>query len=425
MSHVCPSLSTEIKKFDRLIAINYTTIKAKIFYEDSMAKQYNNYIDIIDFSRASTATHRDVDGIVRLANIDTPRIDYDEFGNRLGLLLEPSRTNLCESSSNFADSTWYTVASTVTSNAAQAPDDNFTADLLTDNVASSAHTLADGGITVTPANDYCFSVWLKANTLTQARIIIYDGGTYGAKLDLSSAAITSNNGGVLATGVIPYKNGWNRYYVSATLSNTSATAIVRTMEGDTDVYAGTEKDIVVWGAQLELGRRPSSIIYTEGAAVTRAIDYADIPVDAFRYSSNSGTIVLTARCSDYQQYNTRLVNIGTSSSEGLDLWVRNTNTVAVYRDDTNEILAQSAVVSRDDYHNLAFSYNSSSNVGGLAVNGITYTYSNVIPDVSTVSSINLNREGTNNGTAGVTHIKNLHYYPRALSLDYIGELTRV
>lgn len=238
---------------------------------------------------------------------------------------------------------------------------------------------------------------------------------------------------LIDSGVEPYRDGWYRCWVSFTPSTTDSGSIAQinfqVLDNDFNQDArGLDPEIpaaYAWGAQLEPGRRPSSVIYTESATVTRAIDYADIPVDAFRYSSNSGTIVLTARCSDYQQYNTRLVNLGATSNEGLDLWVRNTNTVAVYRDDVNEILAQSAVVSRDDYHNLAFSYNTDSNVGGLAVNGVTYAYSNVVSDVSTVSSINLNREGTNNGTAGVTHIKNLHYYPRALSLDYIGELTRV
>lgn len=402
-----------------------------------MARQYSTYDSIIDFSRASTATHRDVDGIVRLANIDEPRIDYDQSGNRLGLLLEPSRTNLLPYSNSF--SSWSSIRAVVEDGNEISPANESSASTLYANADTPYSYVIQNNITTDTTLDHCFSIFYKGGQSDKVRLAMFtptlDGfeQNFGLSNSYSNTYSLFGTASLIDSGVEPYRDGWYRCWVSFTPSTTDSGSIstiyFQVLDNDFNQDArGLDPEVpaaYAWGAQLELGRRPSSVIYTEGAAVTRAIDYADIPVDAFRYSSNSGTIVLTARCSDYQQFNTRLVNLGATSSEGLDLWVRNTDTVAVYRDDVNEILAQSVAVSRDDYHNIAFSYNTDSNVGGLAVNGVTHSYSNVISDVSSVSTIQLNREATNNGTAGIVHIKDLSYYPRALSLDYIGDLTRV
>ena len=401
-----------------------------------MARTYNNYTDIIDFSRASVATYRDADGVVRTAAIDEPRIDYDENHFLLGVLLEPQRTNLYENGVALENSTnfsCYVVQDNVIS-----PDGEQTGDAIFETAGSAAvRLLYESGISADVTDDYCISAFVKPGHRDRVSIGFQCAeGNITGNFYISNGACYSNSAGANSTfrssGSTSYSNGWKRIWVSGTLQtvdvgNIGLAGLILLDDDGATAYTGDDSSpaIYAWGLQLEPGRYPSSLIYTDGAQATRALDYVDIPVDAFRYSSNSGTIVLTARCSDYQQYNTRLVNLGATSNEGLDLWVRNTDTVAVYRDDVNEVLAQSTTVSRDDYHNLAFSYNTDSNVGGLAVNGATHSYSNVVSDVSSVSTIQLNREGTNNGTAGVTHIKNLSYYPRALSLDYIGELTRV
>jgi hypothetical protein len=59
-------------------------------------KQYDNYADLITFTRASTGTYLDSDGLLKTATTNTPRIEYDANGNRKGLLIEEARTNLCQ-----------------------------------------------------------------------------------------------------------------------------------------------------------------------------------------------------------------------------------------------------------------------------------------------------------------------------------------
>ena len=59
----------------------------------SNTKQYDNYADLITFTRASTGTYLDSDGLLKTATTNTPRIEYDANGNRKGLLIEEARTN--------------------------------------------------------------------------------------------------------------------------------------------------------------------------------------------------------------------------------------------------------------------------------------------------------------------------------------------
>lgn len=57
----------------------------------------------IDFSRASTATYWDKEGILREADVDEPRFDHDPVtGEALGLLRERALTNYVEDNTNFS-----------------------------------------------------------------------------------------------------------------------------------------------------------------------------------------------------------------------------------------------------------------------------------------------------------------------------------
>jgi hypothetical protein len=59
--------------------------------------------DIFTFTRASTATYFDINGLLATAAVDEPRIDYDPATLACrGLLIEDQRTNLLLSSATFA-----------------------------------------------------------------------------------------------------------------------------------------------------------------------------------------------------------------------------------------------------------------------------------------------------------------------------------
>lgn len=61
------------------------------FFENGNDIAFN---DLFTFTRASTATYFDVNGVLQTAAVDEPRFDHDLVtGDALGILLEESRTN--------------------------------------------------------------------------------------------------------------------------------------------------------------------------------------------------------------------------------------------------------------------------------------------------------------------------------------------
>lgn len=417
------------KIFDRLLIMRYSILNTKIFYERAMAKQYSNFTDITTFSRASTATYRASNGYIASAAVDSSRIDYDAAGNLQGILLEPQRTNLLSYSNDF--STWNKTEVTAISNSVSSPDNSTNASAIFETTANTSHFIQDFNIITDTTADHCFSLFIKPGLRDSFSLQVFDSNTSNSfYIVYANEEITSNaslgTASYIDSGIITYPNGWKRIWVSGTPSSTNSGSLYSVRVRLTGNYAGDDSvpAIYAWGAQLELGRYPSSLIYTDGAQATRALDYLSIPVDGFSYSSNSGTVVMEVSNDDYQRYNNRLVSIGNSSSEGLDLWYTPASQITVWNDEDNVRITDYVDVNRNEYHRVAISYSANSNVGGLAVNGNTYTYSANVPSIPSVSSIDVNHEGTNNGTSGVTHIKRLDYYPRALSLEYIGELTR-
>ena len=81
-------------------------------------------LDTGAFTRASTATYFDVDGVMQTAAIDVPRIGYDSATHaHTGLILEEARTNLLTYSEQFDNAAWVKSNVTVTANTATtAPD---------------------------------------------------------------------------------------------------------------------------------------------------------------------------------------------------------------------------------------------------------------------------------------------------------------
>ena len=72
----------------------------------------------LTFTRASTGTYYDSNGILQTAIIDAPRFDHDPTTKApLGLLIEEARTNLQDRSEDFADPTWSNTLVDVVSNA--------------------------------------------------------------------------------------------------------------------------------------------------------------------------------------------------------------------------------------------------------------------------------------------------------------------
>ena len=226
----------------------------------------------ITFTRSSSGTYIDADGIVQTAIDDEPRFDHDpETGECLGLLIEESRTNYIENSTDFNAGDW-TFATNGTSpgipvctpNSGTAPDGSNTATRLE---ASTGGGTSSSDVSLIKSNRDTtsraqVSVWMKSNT--GADQTVYAAG-------LGSPVVTTE---------------WKRFTAGS---------------NDWRIGARGEKsqenvDILIWGAQVEDGDKDTgfctSYIPTAGATATRAVDIANIAGTNFSswYNQNEGTI---------------------------------------------------------------------------------------------------------------------------------------
>lgn len=190
------------------------------------------------------------------ARYDLP-YEWDASGNPLGVLVEPQATNLARTSINLASAYWGAIRSTITANAAVAPDGTTTAATLT---ATSADGFLYQACESVSGQSHCGTVFIKRKTGSGVvRLIGADG----------------------SRSVVSISSSWNRYSVVKTSSTTLPYIGVELATAGDEVH--------VWQADLVLGVATSPIL-TYGSQVTRAADDPKIAQTAFPWASGSGTL---------------------------------------------------------------------------------------------------------------------------------------
>ena len=209
-----------------------------------------------DFTRASSATRVNKDGLVETAPSGKPRIDFTD--NTSGhLLLEPSRTNYLRYSEDLSQSNWAKqqsgtgVAPTVTANYAISPDGSQNAsrvqfDINGGTTISDRSRLSQDAGTGTSGSQ-AYSVYVKSNDSSSHAIVFR---ALGGAFNIKTVTTEWQRIDMIATD--------NSFYFELGLYGDSATS-------DT-------ADILVWGAQMEEGSYATSYIPTEGSAVTRSAE---------------------------------------------------------------------------------------------------------------------------------------------------------
>jgi hypothetical protein len=266
----------------------------------------------LPFTRSSSATRVNSKGFIEVVGNNVPRFDYDPITLQpKGLLIENTKGNFFRNSNTLND--WVTTSSTVSSNAAIAPDGTNTAIKLIPNLGVTGRK----GITNSPniassSTGYVFSVYVKPagfNTIT-----VYDnafntypisglGSGYGyfgiaAQINLDTYVVTGDTDTIPALLVQPVGNGWVRCALRYNGAAGQPTITIGNPNGNDGLTGDGVKGIYIWGAQLETiggtyenNLYPTSLITTTGASATRSFDQIRVTSQSLSsfFNANNGT----------------------------------------------------------------------------------------------------------------------------------------
>lgn len=236
---------------------------------------------------------------------DQPRFEHDASGNRLGFLSEISRNNQFLWSQEAGNAAWSLSLTTVTSNVINAPDNTITGDKVTETAALGEHRAHRQFPSVGAGTMVNMSVFAKAGERTKIMLRILDNASPGdgsaCVYDLSLGTIsagpsTLGAATLVSARITPYADGWYRCDLTVKANATVITYVTDTFVCDaagSGNYTGDgTSGLYVWGAQFEVGQKPTSYIPTTSTSGGRNADTLVITPLGNEYNAVSGSIVV-------------------------------------------------------------------------------------------------------------------------------------
>ena len=409
------------------ISQNFPTIRPTLNLNFARSKTLDPRIT---FTRASTATYVDEDGLIKTAGADEARFDHDPVtGESLGLLIEESRSNLLTRSQEFDDVAWGKNSCSVLPNVEISPDGTLTADKIVENTTSSVFKVLSRSVG-TISGQYTLSVFLKAGERFRGYIQLLTATVNSALFfNLTTGTIT---GGLGINTITKYPNGWYRISTSSLYtSDTGNIYIVMQDNNGVSSYVGDgSSGMYVWGAQLEQGAFPTSYIPASGSTVTRQPDNASITGSNFTewYNQSEGTLY-TSHIQKNSTDTTKNWGIFSISNASLTSFIRlfsGSGYASVFNilssgSGSSVYTTTNGSFVQNNIMRVVCSYSSSSAVRILNNNALTEDTSVVLPS-------DLNNIIIGGGGGGVSSlngtISQLTYYPTRLSNQVLQNLTK-
>ena len=380
----------------------------------------------ITFTRASSGSYYDSTGILRLADTNEPRLDYNPSTLQpQGLLIEESRTNLFTYSQEFENAIWGKIGVTVAADSVAAPDGTLTADTIIPDTAAGNHYVIRSAGTVSTTETH--SVYAKAGGYDWLRLSI--GNTLFVWFNVSSGTIGTITG-ASSPIIQPVGNGWYRCSISGARVGSINNTLIPSPSDNVVSYTGDgTSGVHVWGAQLEAGAFATSYIPTAAAAATRAKDFAAITGSNFSswYNQTEGTLMAVAV--PYAPIPTTANNIVASVNDGTISNRTALNRFSGVATVRVGIVAANVTVYAGAVNTawvgftvgkVAVAYKSSDNK--LAFNGVLDLVTASLAGVPTVTQLTIG-DIYNNTTPWNGAISSITYYPRRLSDTELQSIT--
>jgi hypothetical protein len=223
----------------------------------------------LDITRTTQATMVDADGWIRQVQDGEARFSGAAWSQ-----------NLCEQSQTFDNAAWVKTRSSISADVTTSPDGGSNADeLIEDNTASSSHLVTCAVYGSRNGHVFAHSVYLKANTRTEARLSLTAAGypnNTSAAFDLSGGTVGTVAGTGASATISDAGNGWYRCTLFQTCDESAGSAALSIQLGsgsETWSYNGDgSSSIYIYGAQVEdvSGKRQeNALLYSE------AFDQAD------------------------------------------------------------------------------------------------------------------------------------------------------
>ena len=237
------------------------------------------------FDRGNGASTRiNKQKLIESVSNDVPRLDYG-ISDCPALLLEPSRTNLLPYSEEFTRSNWGKVNTTITPFYSISPDGSATASLL-QRTSSSANYMSEGITKPSAAPTQVTGTWFVKKGVGDyfaTRI----QGAYPARVDLiyqhstkSIISVVATTFTIIDSSVVEVANGFVRISLSVLTDSASSMSFSCSPNSDASQIDGSgssaDSNVIIWGAQLEVGSYPSSYIPTSGSSQTRQVESNEV-----------------------------------------------------------------------------------------------------------------------------------------------------
>ena len=352
------------------------------------------------------------------------RFDHDPVtGESKGLLIEEARTNILPYSADFSNSAWIKSRAAVYSNQVIAPDGTQTASNVVGTTVSGEHYIQDYLTAAT--GTFTDSVFVKANGVTNFFIRPVhegadEGATQTATFNLSNGTIVSLPSNTTAT-ITDVGNDWYRctftFTMTGTLSGSYGVRLQLSVTGD------GYKGVYLWGAQREAGSFATSYIATSGSTVTRAVEQVTMSNIASELNGQEGTLYVQATPPDYSLGDQRLVSIGSSHSNVVEIFreYSSANFFFAIRNAGTTVAQGSTTWAADTTAKAVIGYKSGDI--GFAANGTL-----IMSNTGTFAGMEMNqmligRTFQGGASAWSGEIKKIAYYPKRLSNATLQAMT--